>query len=62
MFLKNLLLSLGIIGVSTLHFASAAHAAGGQIQLLMALRKVFWSVTTLRHQVLPLRLFHSLLS
>jgi hypothetical protein len=33
MFLKNLLLSLGIIGVSTLHFASAAHAAGGQIQL-----------------------------
>lgn len=33
MFLKNLLLSLGVIGVSTLHFANVAHAAGGQIQL-----------------------------
>ena len=33
MFLKNLLLSLGIIGVSTLPFTNSAHASGGTIQL-----------------------------
>lgn len=33
MFLKNLLLSLGVIGVSALSFTNSAHASGGTIQL-----------------------------
>lgn len=33
MFLKNLLLSLGVIGISALSFTNSAHASGGTIQL-----------------------------